>query len=233
MVLSSLIAACLEVIDRSDDLVDGYGVTDDFCDIFDGSVGKRCLIQGVLVDTAGIDALHFCFERGEGEAVFDLLPFHDSSGTMGCRAVPSGISKSDSEKDSVTHIDGDNHLFIGFRRNRSLTKHGGTKGGYGFLGSIHVVVNTFVGIHDLPLHSLYQFVFPALDLRKGHSATDVDAYEIWNDFFSNRLNNQGFCDSMEKICGILLVLHTGRKNMRKSLSGKELGMGFSQRKALP
>lgn len=63
----------------------------------------------------------------------------------------------------------------------------------------------------------------------------INKYKIAKarDFFSNRLNNQGFCDSMEKVCSILLVLHTGRKNMRKSLSGKEVGMGFSQRKALP
>ena len=59
MVLSFLIAAGLEIVDRSDDLVDGYGVPDDLCDLVHAPVGEGGFVQGVFSDAAGIDSLHF------------------------------------------------------------------------------------------------------------------------------------------------------------------------------
>ena len=59
MVLSFLIAAGLEIVDRADDTIDSYCFSNYISDILQASISKWCLVQSVLTYAAGIDSLHF------------------------------------------------------------------------------------------------------------------------------------------------------------------------------
>ena len=100
--------------------------------LVDTLVGHGRLIQGGAVYAGGVNTFHLLTVFVKAQTIECFLSAHQSTGSMGSRAVPVGVTLADANQAAITHVDGDQQLLTGI-------------GSYSTLAENHVVsVNVIV-----------------------------------------------------------------------------------------
>ena len=100
----------LEIIDRADHLHDLHRRRYIGNNALHWLISHGALVQSVLADRGGIDAVHLLGIGLHCEILFCSAPAEQAASAVGCRAVPLRITLADAQQAAVTHIDGDQQL---------------------------------------------------------------------------------------------------------------------------